>query len=78
MLKGLQQRVFIGDILDRSEDLLEIKLTLDEVVWENGDVEQQNEDFELAGEVVTYYDLVTRFGKNRIDEFVTEAIRNAR
>ena len=78
MLKGLQQRVFIGDILDRSEDLLEIKLTLDEVVWENGDVEQQNEDFELAGEVVTYYDLITRFGKSRIDEFVEEAIRNAR
>lgn len=72
------QRVHIGDLLDKNDRLHEVKMTLDETVDNTGYVEWQNEDFELAGEYVTYTELVDMFGAAKVDAFIEEATKNAR
>lgn len=73
----IQLRTFVSDIIDGDKPL-ELKVSIDEVVWEDGFTEHQNEDFELNGEFVTYAELVDRFGKGKVDAFVEEATQNAR
>lgn len=78
---GLEQRVFIGDILDADEEMHEIKVTFDDATWEDGGheySESQNEEFEMDGEYVTYDDLVLRFGKSKINTFIENAADDAR
>ena len=76
--KEIIHRSFIGEVQDETEELHEVKVTLDEIVWEDGHTEHQNEDFEVNNEFVTYTDLVDRFGEAKINALIEEAIKNAR
>lgn len=76
--KEIQQRVYISDLLDETEQLQVVKLTLDEVAWDDGRVECQDEFFELNGEYVTFIELALQFGKAKIESFIDDAMQNAR
>lgn len=75
--KELEQRIYISDLLDGDETLQEVKLTLEEVVWEDG-FTNHLKSFELNGEYVTYTELSDLFGKAKIGVFIEDALQNAR
>lgn len=77
-MSEIEQRVYITDLLDPTERLREVKVTFDELVQEDGWSEQQNEDFELDGEYVTYTELTDVFGEAKINAFIEEAVKQAR
>ena len=72
-MKLLVKRNFVGDIGPR-----EIIITFDQYDHDNGSTETANESYELEGEYVTYDQLVTKFGKRFIDDFIQNANDNAR